>query len=302
MDFVVGVDGGGTKTECVVLDLSGREIARDRFGSLNMNSRPAEEVEETIRGMAGLIRSQAGTCRMVTIGAAGAGNPTMHRAIETILAENGYTGPYTITGDQNVALYAAHDGAPGLVLISGTGSICFGVDAEGRKVRVGGWGYKIDDEGSGYAVGRDILAAVMRAADGRIPGTALTALVAERMGTDDLDVLIRGIYASDGTGLNISTFADLLPAALTQGDAAAGAILEKAADELSLVASAAVRRLSLPAGPLAFAGGMLLNNPRLMDGVSARLRAEYPELRCFPLTVNAALGAARMALGAVVKG
>ena len=87
----------------------------------------------------------------------------------------------------------------GTVLIAGTGSICYARTADGRRARSGGWGHLIDDEGSAYALGRDILRAVVRAADGRAPATALTELIAQRLGAPGVQPVIRFTYAPTTT-------------------------------------------------------------------------------------------------------
>lgn len=299
MEFVAGVDGGGTKTECVLMDLSGNVIGRRLFGSLNRNSRPAEEVAESMRGVVEMVLAQSGACRMLSIGCAGISNKAFYSALEQMIRSCGYEGPYRLVGDQAAALYAAHGAAAGAVLISGTGSICFGRNTEGMTARAGGRGYKIDDEGSGYAIGRDILSAVVRAQDGRAQQTLLTELVFAQAGIHEIDELIRVLYAPGDARGTLSAYAALLPEAVARGDAAACAICEKAVEELCLLASAVLEQLGLEAGCLALSGGVLKNMACVAGGVKARLKARYPELRVFPLETSAAEGAARMALDAL---
>ena len=127
---------------------------------------------------------------MLCVGCAGMSNPELRRTLERMIRADGYEGAYMLAGDQAAALYAAHGAGPGAVLISGTGSICFGRNTRGITARAGGRGYKIDDEGSGYAIGRDILSAVVRAQDGRSRPTVLTELVFAQIGTRNLHCLL----------------------------------------------------------------------------------------------------------------
>ena len=205
MEFVAGIDGGGTKTECVLMNLKGEVISTSLFGSLNMNSRPVAEMAESMRGVIERVRAQGGICRMLCVGCAGMSNPELRRTLERMIRADGYEGAYMLAGDQAAALYAAHGAGPGAVLISGTGSICFGRNTRGITARAGGRGYKIDDEGSGYAIGRDILSAVVRAQDGRSRPTVLTELVFAQIGTRNLDELIRALYTEGDKRGNLST-------------------------------------------------------------------------------------------------
>ena len=183
----------------------------------------------------------------------------------------------------------------GTVLIAGTGSICYARTADGREARSGGWGHLIDDEGSAYALGRDILRAVVRAADGRAPATALTELVAQRLGAPGVQPVIRFTYAPTTTKKEIATLAPLLDPALQQGDAAAQAIIAHAADELTLMAAAAMQPLGLQTGSMALLGSVLQKNETLRAAVITRLTAQFPTLT-FPEPVgDAADGAAVMA-------
>lgn len=299
MEFVAGIDGGGTKTECVLMNLKGEVITTSLFGSLNMNSRPVAEMAESMRGVIERVRAQGGICRMLCVGCAGMSNPELRRTLERMIRADGYEGAYMLAGDQAAALYAAHGAGPGAVLISGTGSICFGRNTRGITARAGGRGYKIDDEGSGYAIGRDILSAVVRAQDGRSRPTVLTELVFAQIGTRNLDELIRALYTEGDKRGNLSTYALLLPEAVAQGDAAACAILERTVRELCLLASTVIERLELQRGRLALSGGVLKNDAYVTEGVKAQLGELYPELESFLLATSAAIGAARMALAAV---
>ena len=183
----------------------------------------------------------------------------------------------------------------GTVLIAGTGSICYARTADDREARSGGWGHLIDDEGSAYALGRDILRAVVRAADGRAPATALTELVAQRLGAPGVQPVIRFTYAPTTTKKEIAALAPLLDPALQQGDAAAQAIIAHAADELTQMAAAAMQPLGLQTGSMALLGSVLQKNEILRAAVITRLTAQFPILT-FPEPVgDAADGAAVMA-------
>lgn len=184
MPYYVGIDGGGTKTSVELRTRGSAAHSRAVFGPLNCNSdrtAAAKTLTDTLAWLAAQPEGLAG-CDGLCIGSAGISNPDAYNFIQDIIRAGGYTGPLQIVGDQVTALAGALGQPVGTVLIAGTGSICYARTADGREARSGGWGHLIDDEGSAYALGRDILRAVVRAADGRAPATALTELIAQRLG------------------------------------------------------------------------------------------------------------------------
>lgn len=296
--YAVGMDGGGTKTNVEARAEDGRVLLRAAFGSMNLNSASEQTVAETFRACAAALRALPGGlagCRAVCIGSAGVSNPDACRTLERLLRGCGYDGPLLLRGDQETALAGALGRPDGMVLIAGTGSICFGRDAAGRTARCGGYGHKIDDEGSGYALGRDALAAVVRAGDGRIPPTMLTRLVYERLGIADVRGLVRFTYAPETDKKEIAALAPLVSEAAAAGDAAAGQIVEKACRELAALVMPVAGTLRFEAGQLALAGSILLHVEAVRAGVTARLRERYPQLKCVAPREDAASGAALLA-------
>lgn len=259
MPYYVGIDGGGTKTAVELRTRGSAAHSRAVFGPLNCNSdrtAAAKTLTDTLAWLAAQPEGLAG-CDGLCIGSAGISNPDAYNFIQDIIRAGGYTGPLQIVGDQVTALAGALGQPVGTVLIAGTGSICYARTADGREARSGGWGHLIDDEGSAYALGRDILRAVVRVADGRAPATALTELVAQRLGAPGVQPVIRFTYAPTTTKKEIAALAPLLDPALQQGDAAAQAIIAHAADELTQMAAAAIQPLGLQTGSMALLGSVL---------------------------------------------
>ena len=293
MDFIAGVDGGGTKTKVVCASPEGKVLDTAVFGPFNMNSIGAERFSALLQELCAYLNG-LGDCRALCIGSAGISNKEMTRIVETEMTRGGIEN-WNLVGDQVIALNGALSGEAGIALIAGTGSICFGKNGAGEYARSGGWGHLIDDEGSAYALGRDILRAVVRAADGRAPATALTELVAQRLGAPGVQPVIRFTYAPTTTKKEIAALAPLLDPALQQGDAAAQAIIAHAADELTQMAAAAMQPLGLQTGSMALLGSVLQKNETLRAAVITRLTAQFPTLT-FPEPVgDAADGAAVMA-------
>lgn len=297
MPYCVGIDGGGTKTAVELRWSDYSSNTRAVFGPLNCNSdRPAtaKTLADTMAWLAAQPGGLSG-CGALCIGSAGISNPDAYHFLENTVRAGGYRGPLQIVGDQVTALAGALGTPVGTVLIAGTGSICYARTADGHERRSGGWGHLIDDEGSAYALGRDILRAVVRATDGRVPATALTALVADRLGAESVQSVIRFTYAPTTTKKEIAALATLLDPALQQGDAAAHAIVDKAANELAAMAAAVIPALDLQNGAIALLGSVLVKNRTLRTTLTARLHAQFPSLS-FPTPLgDAADGAAVMA-------
>lgn len=295
--FACGVDGGGSKAALCCLDTEGREIATAVFGPLNINSGDREAVRQTLRDIAGFLlglKEQGLETAGLTIATAGVSNPDTRDFIESGLRDAGFSAPFDLRGDQEAALRGAV-GPAGAVIIAGTGAICFGRNAGGESARAGGFGYLLDDEGSGYALGRDLLRAVLRARDGRGPATVLEGLLLQRRGLAETADLIRFAYDPVLGKANIAGLAPLLLEALCQGDAAAQAIADKAADELAALGRTVLGRLGLENSELVLMGGVLDNFQNLRDGVSARLQAACPGLSIIRPRRSAAWGAADLA-------
>lgn len=301
--FVAGLDGGGSKTALCCMDAVGNIICRDHFGQLNINGMDRPAIHKTLADAAGCIaelQSSGSACAGMTIATAGISNPECRGIIETGLRKAGYPGPFDLKGDHEAALRGAV-GRVGLVLIAGTGSICFGRSAQGQTARCGGWGYLLDDEGGGYALGRDILKAVLRAADGRAKPTALTPAVYRQISAERPEDLIRAAYDPIQGKQNIAGLAPLLQEAIDGGDAAAIAIAEHAAVELAAMCAAVVDKLQLSDSVLALSGGVLSNISALREALEIRLHKKYPLLRVISPLHDAAWGAADLAREAYLE-
>ena len=183
MMYYCGWDGGGTKTSVCITDPCGEVLAEGAFGPVNPNGTETEVVQSTVRDCISFMASQPGGLDAyggLVVGFAGVSNHKAVAIIENAIRGGGFHGNLLLIGDHEIALAGALEG-PGAILIAGTGSICFCRNTEGKTYRSGGYGYLIDDEGSGYALGRDILSAVVRAADGRGPATILTQVVYQQL-------------------------------------------------------------------------------------------------------------------------
>ena len=299
--IVLGVDGGGTKTACVALDLSGHQLGEGRAGSSNRNSVGDEKAQANVNQA---IQSalQAANCSLNQVAAICLGMAGVDRGPErarvTSWVEALLPGiPVTIDNDAMAALASATEGDLfGVVLISGTGMIVYGIDRQGQRRRAGGWGALLGDKGSGYALGVAALTAIANATDGIGPPTALQAAVLQHLQLAKPQDLVTWMY-DDIAWARFAALAPLVTQCAEQGDAVANAILDQAADDLATTVKAVVNGLHLAqaAFPLVLAGGNL--QPGLLRSrLEPHLQQLAPAAHITSPQVEPATGAALLAL------
>lgn len=296
--YYCGWDGGGTKTEVCLMNEYGAVIDSRAFGPLNINGASQDTVRQSVRDAVAYMACQEGglaACGALVIGMAGASNQDAVRMMENTVRSAGYPGPLRILGDQEIALEGAIQGH-GAVLIAGTGAICFGRDKAGNRFRVGGYGYLIDDGGSGYAIGRDILSATARAVDGRGEDTCLKASVFDALKVQDMGGVITWLYGPNTGKKEIAALAPLLLPALEAGDAEASKIVQKAACDLTELVIAGWRKTGMRDGELALMGSILTRFIPVRQMVEEKIRIALPALRILSPRGSAAQGAAMLAL------
>jgi N-acetylglucosamine kinase-like BadF-type ATPase len=299
MIHVLGIDAGGTKTVCQLADAHGTVIAESRSTGANLQAVGELQVEKVLHEvMEAAIGDRDVMPAAICLGIAGVDRPDDAAVVRDIMKRIGYKAKVLVVNDALVALEAGAPGQPGVVVISGTGSISYGRNAQGMAARSGGWGYVLGDEGSGYWIGRAALRAVLRAADQRGPATALTPLLLAHFDVNRPQGLIHEVYHSSLKPAAIGALAQCVHQAFSTGDEVAIGILRGAADELESSAMSVARRLELVGRPFAFilAGGIFKAVPWLQDELSRRLPVTAPGSTVRVLEGEPASGAVRLAL------
>ena len=296
MEYLLGIDGGGTATRICAASPRGDVLARHTAGPLNINGQSQARFYETV---ADILRWLGGAgfrpedCGGVAVGAAGVSNPRARRLIAEAFAAGGYRAPVRTYSDGETALAAAFPACHGVILIAGTGSICLGRRASGETVRAGGYGHLADDGGSAYAIAIAIFSAVVRAEDGRTGPTALRRLVMEKLGVSRLEEMIGYLYDPARSKKEIASLAVVLEQAAAERDQAAERIVRQSAEELVLLARTVMDRMPEETG-LALAGSVLLKNKAIRDRVCRAILDRRPDVDIVRSGRDASEGAVRL--------
>ncbi len=294
MSLLIGADVGGSKT-AVGISQGGEVLARaDGPGAAVRPGRAlasASIIAEVVRRALAQFGKLAGD--VLVVGAAGAGREPERDELRKALRAETLADRVVVTTDIEIALAGAFEQGSGMVVSAGTGSIAVGRDRHGKRFRIGGYGWQMGDEGSGYAIGRAALGAVSRAQDGRSPRTALTERVLGAARSADFDALVR--WAAGASPAEIAALAPHVLEVASQGDPLAQGIADYAARELSQLAICLLPMMDVePPVGVALTGGLLSSDQPLRRSVLAKL-AEQSALRTIDEPVDAVVGALRLA-------
>jgi len=202
---VLGIDAGGTKTVCLLADAQATIVSEARGPGANLHAAGELAVEKVLHDvMERAIGDRAIVPAAICLGIAGVDRDDEAQVVRAMMRRIGYKSRTLVVNDALIALVAGAGDNPGIVIIAGTGSIVYGRNAAGEAARAGGWGHMIGDEGSGYWIGREALAAVMRGADGRGPSTGLTGGVLDHFSIADVSRLPRIVYDREQPRMSVA--------------------------------------------------------------------------------------------------
>lgn len=288
-----GIDGGGTKTVVVLVDESGAELNRVQTSTSNAAIVGHDAAGEVLRSALIDALSGAGVESPISaawFGLSGSDRPEDHRHLNPHLHD--LATEIRMTNDAELILGALPDSV-GVAIVSGTGSVAVGHNAQGARARSGGWGQIIGDEGSGYDFARRMFDAYSREVDGRGPGTTLTGRLMSHLSLTEPHQLIAYVYKSDTTKADLAKLAVIVVEEADVGDAVALDIIAASARELANTASAVARRLGFEMTlPLALTGGMLVHVDRFREQVLDGIRSNWPALES-RIVLDPALAAAQ---------
>jgi N-acetylglucosamine kinase-like BadF-type ATPase len=304
MKYLIGIDGGGTKTDCAVADLSGKIIQQSTGKPSNFMVIGVEEAIENIFALIEenlfALEGDFADVKQIVIGAAGAG-----RDEDALLLEKGFKDyadqegihfkGVKVLSDAHIALEGAFPASAGCILIAGTGSILFGKDESGTIHRVGGFGRLIGDEGSGYSIGRKALNAVSKASDGRGEETLISELLNAKMNSGFSGSIIYKVYKEK---LDVASVARIVIKAAEEGDPIAEDILDEEADELVLHIRSLLNKIDTNNLNVAFSGSLIDNKNYYSDLLKRKIKSTLPNIKviqpAFPPLGGAILFAKRL--------
>jgi glucosamine kinase len=292
----IGVDGGGTHARAVAVDEDCRELARCTGPAGIVDPRDPGSAAAVIVRLVRDVLSEVGapSAAALCCGLAGAGRPQEREAVRIALTIEGVAELIGVVGDAEAAMADAFPDGTGVLVVAGTGSIAWARGRDGSTIRVGGWGLLLGDEGSGYDIALAALRAVARAADGRSSPTTLTTALLTAIPLSIPDQLIA--WAASATKAQIAALAPAVLDCAEQGDTAAAEIRSHAIAALTGMAATASRRSHEQCTTFGLTGGLLDQSGPLRDLVTASLRRTFSDVRVIDRPIDAARGAARIAM------
>ncbi|MCG8349004.1 MAG: hypothetical protein MI924_14630 [Chloroflexales bacterium] len=300
--FILGIDGGGSKTTALLADEHGTILGEGKATASNCQTigfAPA------IAALTDAIDAAFQSARLAPalpvsaacFGMAGAGRESNRVQLERWALEAGIARRCVVVVDADPVLMAGTPDGWGLALISGTGSFCYGRTTDGHTVRVGGWGYLLGDEGSGYDLALRALRLATQTADGRAAAHTLLDAILAYWGLAEPADLIGYIYRPELNRGAIAALSHPIVALAEAGDAHACALLEQTACELARLVTTAADKLGLATTPVALAGGLLGASQRLREGIAAHTKVGLEPLRYVEQPARGAVLLAHRLLG-----
>jgi len=301
MSYIIGIDGGGTKTHCLLTDLHGTILHECYGGPSNFLVQGLEPVSSTLFNLINSceerLKISIEEIDIVLLGTTGAGRRTDAERLEQgfanyISKQKTKLNLFRVESDARIALEGAFSGKPGSILIAGTGSIMFGKDVQGNIHRVGGFGRYLGDEGSGYSLGKKGLATVSKEFDGRGQKTFISILLKEKYKIDSSEILITEIYKNN---FDIASVAPLVIEAAENNDEIAKKIIEDETDELLLHISTMHSKLREKILYIAFIGGIITNKNIYSNTLQKKVSENLPNVIVKEVENSPAMGAVLMA-------
>lgn len=302
-EYLIGIDGGGSKTDGLCADLSGHVLTRATTGPTSLTATSlglaSMNLVETLRQLTTGLNGEPYFSKVV-VGIAGLDTPEEKQRAEDVFRDvlQGYKiGTLTIVNDIQLVLAAGSTQQNVVALISGTGSQCYGRRADGVSARTSGMDFLLSDQGSGYEIGRMTLRAAVCSYDGRMPQTVLEHMVLRHFEADDFNDLKAKVYFPMLNKAQVAELAKVCVEAHRQGDVVATQILESMVADLIQMADSVIRRLELATEPVDFiCSGSIAKLPFIFDQVKPALLAKYPQLKISAMEEEPVYGAIKLAL------
>jgi N-acetylglucosamine kinase-like BadF-type ATPase len=308
LDYILGVDGGGTKTMIAVADLNGEIIIEKAIGSINFKSigvdGAAKNFVQGIKSVIKELENEGDTpfFKSSYFGLAGL-NTSYDKVVCVKIVLNESINSYlnlqkaVLCNDTVIGLAAGSMNKNKVIIICGTGSNCYGVNEEGNEAKANGWDYILGDEGSGTSMGIKTLRAIMQAYDERGDETLLTKAVYEFLNINGVDELNKWTYDEPFSKDRFASLSLPLCKTAEMGDKVAIKILKEEAEEVIKNVSAVVKRLHLEDKEfdLVFVGNNFKCIKYFQKIIIKKLKDSFHLINFIPLTRKPVIGAIRLA-------
>lgn len=281
MAYYLGLDAGGTKTECA-LARDSTILARATAGTIKVMRASTEEAEGNLNSLLQAVSSQSGimldSIACTCVGLAGISVPRIADWVRQSLHAR-VSGDVLLSGDEVIALDAAFSGGAGVLVMAGTGSNIVARSSEGTLIHVGGWGPAVADEGSGNWIGKQAVRAIFDALD-RDETTLLLQAVLSAWDLPDVGSLID--RANQSPGPDFSKLTPVVARCAEQEDLYAKRVLQLAGKDLGRYAVLAfqrvraIERANIASPEIAFTGSVLRYVAPVRESMCATIRHELP--------------------------
>lgn len=298
MNYVIGIDGGGTKTHAVLLDNHGRVVAAAVGGTTNYQTVGLKAaVCQILHLIDRLMKdSQLHLEQIIHIvcSLAGIDSEQDQRVMESELEQSLRRG-IQVFNDGLAALYSVNGSGEGAILVAGTGSLAMGKDMNGKLIRVGGWGHLVGDLGSGFDIGRRAIAAVLAVAEEIAPRTMLSQKILDFLDVTNASQLIAWASAHDRSPNQFAALVPVVVQCAELGDQVAIRILADAARELGKLANLVLRKGTWRQKQLSLIGGVERNWKWIGPVLMSEVEREHPGVKWVKPLYLPVIGAALMA-------
>lgn len=297
LEHVIGIDGGGTHTRVMIAAVDGSWTSFGQSGCSNLQHAGWQGCEFEIGQAISAAYSSnhlsssvmMSDCRGLFLGLAGVTSEGDRSQLRNLLRGLGFSDGCAIDVHHDIAsaLAGGLAGAPGIALIAGTGSSCYGRNERGEDFRCGGWGALVDDVGGAYWIGKRALEIAVRQEDRRVSGNAIRNLVADFLGIKSYDDFLGNVHSPRMTREQIAKLSPLVEALAEEGDLQAGLILDEAVDLLTELVVTTLQQLGMKESQLTLTGSVAnakAIRPKLIHSIaSAMLSIEVVEAKYSPV-------------------
>lgn len=318
MSYVLGIDGGGTKTVCVLMNENQQVLGRGEAGPSNYQTLGIDRTKQSIQQAidrsilsANINVRSSFKIEAICLGLAGVGRPKDIEIVQNLVKDLQFTknllaqrSPQNqniiICSDSTIALVGGIGYPIGIAVIAGTGSIVCGQNSQGKTKRVGGWGYLLGDEGSGCNIAMRGLQAALKFHDGRGEFTTLAAKFQKHLCLKSLEELVEIVYRSGWEVKEIAALAPIVDRAAAEGDRVAGAIINSAVAELTLATKTAISALFSQTAEfeIVIIGGVWNGEANCRDRFASAIATFAPNAQVILPKHEPAFGAGLLALNA----